>query len=182
MKFTEYTDLDNLLQEICDDGQYTICQINMKDRPFKVSTKNGYKIFKIIITNEDPFFEPEDWHGYRFYTFLSNKFKDCKAVAIPYISFARLTDEEAIKHGFDRGGKDGVFDWYINFENSPEFTVYIGNGYMNVLTHKCCTNLFFDDESSLEGSEIGLVIVLDCMYKNRNNALNKLLSLTEIDD
>ena len=181
MKFTEYTDLNDLLKEINEDGQYTLCSIN-NNTNLTFSIKNGYKIFKVILEQSDPFFEPDDYHGERIYTFVSNKFKDCKAIAIPYTSFARLSNEEAISKGFTRNGKDEVLDWYINYESNSDFVVYIGNGYLNLLTHHQTTNLFFEDNYVLEGAEIGVVLILDCMYKNRNNALNKLLSLTDIDD
>lgn len=180
MIFTEYTDLNDFIRDIEIDGQYTVCSINRSNN-LTVSTKNGYKIFKVLIEKDDPFFEPEDYHGDRIYTFVSNKFKDCKAVAIPYISFARLTNEEAISKGY-RNGKDEVLEWYTEYESNPEFIVYIGNGYLNIMTNRQYISLFFSEDDSLEGSEIGVILILDCMYKNRNNALNKLLSIANTDD
>ena len=80
------------------------------------------------------------------------------------------------------GYKDEIITQFNeHFKPSNPFQVYVGNGYLNILTHKNTLDLFHNEEYRYFGATIGFILVSDGMYKNRSNALDKLLNLATIE-
>lgn len=167
----EYPDLDSLKRVITAENSYIITELNMNTTD-TYAKSNGYKIFWVMIDKDDPYFEPEDSHGDRIYTYLSNKLRDCKSVVIPIYDFSNATGED----------KEEMVTHFIElYKPSDPFQVYVGNGYLNILTNKNTLDLFHNEEYRYFGATIGFILVSDGMYKNRSNALDKLLNLTTIE-
>lgn len=177
MIMKEYADLKDLIAEIKEGGDKILTDLDL-DTKDTISKANGYKIFWIGLEIDDPYFQPDDYHGMRLYTYVSNKFKDCKSIAIPIVSFKDVTEERAKNRGY-RSTQDAI-DFYTEFNSGPQFLVYVGNSYLNILTHFQDLITFFDNETGevLDGSSVGIILISDGMYKNRSYALDKLLSLS----
>ena len=166
----EYPDLDSLKRVITDKDAYIVTELNMNTTD-TYAKSNGYKIFWVMIDRDDPFFEPEDSHGDRIYTYLSNKLRDCKSVVVPIYDFTNID-----------GDKDEIIAQFNErFKPSNPFQVYVGNGYLNILTKYNIVDLFHNEEYRYFGATIGFILVSDGMYKNRSNALDKLLNLATIE-
>ena len=166
----EYPDLDSLKRVITDKDAYIVTELNMNTTD-TYAKSNGYKIFWVMIDKDDPFFEPEDSHGDRIYTYLSNKLRDCKSVVVPIYDFTNID-----------GYKDEIITQFNErFKPSNPFQVYVGNGYLNILTKYSIVDLFHNEEYRYFGATIGFILVSDGMYKNRSNALDKLLNLATIE-
>lgn len=166
----EYPDLDSLKRVITDKDAYIVTELNMNTTD-TYAKSNGYKIFWVMIDRDDPFFEPEDSHGDRIYTYLSNKLRDCKSVVIPIYDFSNID-----------GDKDEIIAQFNErFKPSNPFQVYVGNGYLNILTKYNIVDLFHNEEYRYFGATIGFILVSDGMYRNRSNALDKLLNLATIE-
>ena len=167
----EYPDLESLKMAITCKDNYIVTDLNMNTTD-TYAKANGYKIFWVIIDPDDPYFEPEDSHGDRIYTYLSNKLRDCKSVAIPIYDFTNAAGEN----------KEEMVSHFIKaYKSSDPFQVYVGNGYLNILANKNTLDLFHNEEYRYFGSSIGFILISDGMYKNRSNALDKLLNLTTIE-
>ena len=167
----EYPDLDSLKRAITTDDSYIITDLNMNTKD-TYAKSNGYKIFWVMIDKDDPYFEPKSLNGNRIYTFLSNKLRDCKSVVIPIYDFSNAVGEDK---------EMLVFHFKTIYKSSDPFQVYVGNGYLNILTHKDTLDLFYNTDYRYFGSTVGFIVVSDGMYKNRSNALDKLLNLTDIE-
>ena len=80
------------------------------------------------------------------------------------------------------GDKDEIIAQFNErFKPSNPFQVYVGNGYLNILTKYNIVDLFHNEEYRYFGATIGFILVSDGMYKNRSNALDKLLNLATIE-
>ena len=166
----EYPDLDSLKRVITDKDNYIVTELNMNTTD-TYAKSNGYKIFWVMIDKDDPFFEPEFSYGKRTYTYLSNKLRDCKSVVIPIYDFTNID-----------GDKDEIIAQFNeHFKPSNPFQVYVGNGYLNILTKDNIVDRFHNEEGKYFGATIGFILVSDGMYKNRSNALDKLLNLATIE-
>lgn len=139
---------DNMVSDVTNNPQYVITK------------KNGYKIFVVTIEPDDTYFSPDDYHGDRIYTILSNKLKDLKSVTIPI--FIVDTDKMSM-------------NWFIENYKENDFTAFIGNGYANIIINNGMYSLMDDGIIPC----MKFLIISDGMYNNRSNALLKLISITE---
>lgn len=159
-----HEDLDTIRKYIRDQHDSIIITDLNLTAPNKICRSNGYKIFWIELEKDDNFFEPEDLHGLRIYTSISNRFKDCKSIVIPTYRFSKDTDDGTI----------ACFN--TEYRSNDIYNVYIGNGYINVLVYR--QDLHFDDFDY----KPGFILVSDGMYHNRKDALEKLLMIASSYD
>ena len=170
---TSYLKLDDLIDEIFNEHEDKVVITPIDDKHMNISKANGYKIFKITIDPEDPYFEPDDfqcetYHGLRIYTYLSNQFKDCKSIVAPIYEF----DTSAIG---DTSQVNYVLEDYQYDKNI--FNVYIGNGYINIMVY----GQDLADFHEYHYGKVSLAIISDGMYHKRNHALETLLSIVEAE-
>lgn len=145
-----------------------ILYTNLNMNPaFNISRKNGYKIFWVSISREDKYFKPEDMHGLRIYTVLSNHFTDNKSAIFPVFQF----------------NNEDTREFVTEYGISSPFNVYIGAGYLNALVYGQENDWFFNESyKHTDNESFGFLVVQDCMYYSRSNAILKLLSLFKEDD
>lgn len=160
MIITEHENLNEIIDKAKTDHLF-VCGIN-RDLNIPISKSNGYKIISILLEDGDPYYEPEEFHGLRIYTALSNKFKDCKTIAIP---FWEITNDKLL-YEFN--------EWY---KPSDPYNVYVNNGYVNILTYGQYMNGFEKSDDSFYLGKTGVILVSDGMYSKRTDALAKLISI-----